>query len=534
MARDLVQFDRSVRRERREVTRARSRVLRSQARAQEVAKEWRTEGLQRVRTSQFYGKQYQVVGWFEGEIFAVPPNTSMPRAAGRGARGEQLDDAKRAKFEDKYHLFSVRTRRYLMRRAWRYFRTLGKEHPERYVPGIAAALKLYDDADLPDGLALLDSWGLMHALFHHSPAVVAQGSGWKVARAHRLADLGPAPIYEELWNEAPRALLDLLKNARSRPVRQWVIFLIRRDHGALLASLTLAELLDLLGHEDEEVADLALEVLRNHPALDTLTVDNWLDLLERANPQALDGICELVLERLKPDHLTLAQLVSLARSRPMPVARLGFLWLREREVESEEEYRALFALADAEAVALRPQLLRWARGELSASPHFKPEWVLELLDSRHADVRAEGWRWLLEEPRARDNVEVWQRLFESPYDDVRLLLIAELEDRVTKRDVTAETGALNADLIRLLWATVLLNVHRGGRSKPLVVGQLVRRLERRPQDARQLLPLLGVALRSVRGPEWRAGLSAVVTLAERSSELRPAVEKAFPELELVS
>ena len=44
------------------------------------------------------------------------------------------------------------------------------------------ALKLYEDADLPGGLALLDSWGLMHALFHHSPVLLAKASGWRLYR----------------------------------------------------------------------------------------------------------------------------------------------------------------------------------------------------------------------------------------------------------------------------------------------------------------------------------------------------------------
>ena len=67
----------------------------------------------------------------------------------------------------------------------------------------------------------------------------------------------------------------------------------------------------------------------------------------------------------------------------------------------------------------------------------------------------------------------------------------------------------------------------------MVVRQLVRRLERRPEEAGVLLPILSVALRSVRGPEWRAGLAGVVQLAERGPELAGAVRQAFPELKLL-
>jgi hypothetical protein len=280
------------------------------------------------------------------------------------------------------------------------------------------------------------------------------------------------------------------------------------------------------------VVALAAELLRDRPGLEDVPVEAWLQLLERANPEALEVLCELIELKLRPERLTLEQVVQLASARPLPVARLGFSWLQSRRPETEADCQTLLGLVDAEAEPLRPEMLRWLRQVLTASPHFRPEWVLEYLDSRHRDVRAEGWRWLRSEPRARDQVELWQKLLESPYDDVRLLLVAELEDRLSGREpVPSWSGPLDADKVRLLWATVLLNIHRGSRIKPLALGQLARRLEEKPEEAGQLLPILAVALRSIRGPEWRAGLVAVVRLAERP-ELAPLVQQTFPELEL--
>ena len=75
--------------------------------------------------------------------------------------------------------------------------------------------------------------------------------------------------------------------------------------------------------------------------------------------------------------------------------------------------------------------------------------------------------------------------------------------------------------------------HSPGRTrKPRVVGQIVGRLERHPHEATELLPILGAALRSIRGPEWRAGLAGMVRLVEHRPELEPAVRGAFPELRL--
>jgi hypothetical protein len=175
------------------------------------------------------------------------------------------------------------------------------------------------------------------------------------------------------------------------------------------------------------------------------------------------------------------------------------------------------------------------RTVLGAVPDFPADWVLEFLDSRHDDVRDEGWHWLIGESRIAENVSLWQKLLESPYDDVRLRLVEVLEALLTDYPTPQlEHGKLDPDLIRLLWATVLLNAQRGGRKKPQVVSQIVRRLQRHPEEALALLPLLGAALRSVRGPEWRAGLAGLVQVVQTSPELRPLVEQTFPELKFAS
>jgi hypothetical protein len=157
--------------------------------------------------------------------------------------------------------------------------------------------------------------------------------------------------------------------------------------------------------------------------------------------------------------------------------------------------------------------------------------VVEWIDSRHAEVRAEGWEWFRSEPLAREDVALWQRLMESPYDDIRLALVTELEARTLGASVPRiERGDLDPERLRLLWACVILNVFRGNRAKPRVVTQLLQRIEARPDDLPRLLPLLAVALRSVRGPEFRSGLSAVVRLADRDEAAAGLVARTFPEL----
>jgi hypothetical protein len=77
-----------------------------------------------------------------------------------------------------------------------------------------------------------------------------------------------------------------------------------------------------------------------------------------------------------------------------------------------------------------------------------------------------------------------------------------------------------------------LGVHRGGRQKAKAAAQLAEAIARTPDQAEQLLPVLSVAVRSIRAPEMRAGLAAVVSLVEARPELAAAVRKHLPELEL--
>jgi hypothetical protein len=542
MARFLAAFDRSVRRVQRTRHQSVERPVASREEAQALAERltaggftvlfkgssslsnWQTwfsstEGMAKVDALAYY--------WGE-ETLAALPGTTMSRPK----TWPNSDWFWRS--TEKLRLFSLATRRYLCRRAWRYFRKLGQTNPERYVAAAAAALKLYEDADVASGLALIDNWGLVHILFHHSPVLVSKRNGWVPAPGQALSELQPAPIYEEQWQTKPLLLIDLVKNAHCRPVRQWAIFMVRRHAASALQALSSDELFSLLAHEDPAVVGLAVEVIRAGGGMAAFNVNRLLDLLETPNPETLEILCGLLGDCVGPERVMLEQAVRLTAARPLPLARLGFAWLRGKSPASAADCQGLLRLVDAGAEPLRPEIVRWLRGVLAGSTHFRADWVLELLDCRHPDVRREGWAWLREDQRLRDDVAIWRKLLESPYDDVRLRLVADLEERVRRGTAGGwENGALDDELVRFLWASVLLNIQRGRRSKPLVVAQLVRRLQRHSAEAATLLPILAVALRSLRGPEWRAGLVGVVQLVERNAELAPVVQQVFPELKLV-
>jgi hypothetical protein len=555
MARFMVLFDRSVRREEWRRLHMEWAKVKTEAEAQKLMTHWRGLGFDSVQSFQWERGTIQIRGdWYEPRV-RTPSRTAMPRdeLKYRNPRtGEPISDIltrllkwfgnhpeggrvppRVRKLIERLRLFSVTTRQYLRRRAWRYFRRMGKTNPERYVAAVSQALEQYTDQDVSDGLALIDNWGLMHALFHRSEILVANGPGWAPVDGHTLAELSPAPIYERLWEQAPRALVELLLAARCRPVRQWAVQMIRRHDGAR-AAIKLDELIELLAHEDSEVAALAIELFREKKSIGTLAFEQWLELVEEANPSVLDTIALLLERFVDPERLSLAQVVRLARSRVVPAARMGLKWLSNKVPLHAADDALLLGLTEAECEPLRGQIVRLVCDRLRATGRFDSSWVLEFLDSRHGDVRAAGIEWFRSEPRARDDVTIWRRLMESPYDDVRLFLISELESRVAGRDVDrAMSLGLDSEALRLLWASVLLNIQRGGRAKPTVVRQLVRAIKRRPADAGPLLPILAVALRSCRGPERRAGLQAVAELAEGDAHPATSLSAIFPELKLL-
>ncbi|MDB5310562.1 MAG: hypothetical protein JWO38_4764 [Gemmataceae bacterium] len=493
MARFLVGFDRSVRR--------------------------------RMSTRRRY--DYRARSWEESPVIATPPDTALPRDD-RFLSGPWFQQ-NRDKFVAGRVLFSVPTRNYLRRRAWRYFRRLGRKYPDRYIPAVSVALKLYTDADVPDGLGLLDNWGLVHVLFHHSPTLEARPTGWRVAANGSLARLQPDPMFRKLWLRSPEPIFDLLTQARCRPVRLWAIQMLKRHFPDRLAKLTVEELLAWLESPVSELNDLAVELLEKVSGLDKIPVERWLKLTGSARPEVLDRLCALVAQLVKPEQVSFSDAVRLAMARPIPLAKLGQALLTPKHPTSDDEVRAVFGLREAEAEPLRDGLVKWACDVLGRQPGFKPEWVLEFLDNRHEDVREQGWTWLQTDERARESATVWQRLLESPYDNVRLRLVAMLEDRAKERD---GLDSFSPGLVQFLWASVLLNIHRGGRAKPFVVRQIMDRLGRKPDEAADLLPIVAVALRSVRGPEFRAGLAGLAGFVTRYPQHRPLVERGFPELQL--
>lgn len=419
--------------------------------------------------------------------------------------------------------FTRNTRLYLARRAWRYFRYLAYRDASRYAAAMRHTLPLYEDRHLGNGAQLIDAWGLMHALYWASPVLVRSTRGIRVSPTATLAQLEPAPFFPEVWKENFAEVFTMMLRAQSRTVRKWAIAILRANFATELAAIELESIRGLLAHEDEELQLLGIDLLRKWNGVETLPISTWLELLAIESLDVRGTIAELMARHVAPSRLSLEQTVQLAVDRSAPTAELGLRWLKERPILGADELQALMLLRNAETPLVRGDAVAWLLGQVKQHPAFTVEHLRDLIDSRFEDVRTPALALMKGEERFTQAESLWRALAESPYGDVRDALVAHLE--------TVERMVDPAS-IRFVWVTGLLAIHRGGRAKQTILKQIAARIVSKPADADALLPLLAIALRSVRAPERRNALGVIAQAAFRRSELRARVAAHLPELTL--
>jgi hypothetical protein len=363
----------------------------------------------------------------------------------------------------------------------------------------------------------------MHACFGEHDALEIGATHIQLKEGRTLGELSPAPAFPEAWKKPETAplLLALVVSAPARLVRIWARQLFQRDHAGF--AVPLETILALVEHEEADVQQFGAQLLESSTFLATLSVASWLKLLQTKNDDALQGVCDAFAKHVSGERLDLAQCVELASVRPVPVARLGERYLKQRSIDSSADRALIVALADAKCSAVAGELTAWALGILGKPGHYSGEQVIRFFDSPIAETRAAAWNWLLQTPQALSDATLWSRLSETPHDDLRLRFIDYLQRQ-------AELPGTAADQLATVWRSVLLGVHRGGRQKAKAVQQIAQAIIADPAAAESLLPVLAAAVRSVRGPEARAGLAAVMTVLEAQPQLASTILRVLPEL----
>ncbi len=448
---------------------------------------------------------------FEGETLVLPHNSLIPNGYEMGGNGV---------------LFSSHTRYYLRRRAWRYIRKLAWSEPQRYLALAGDWLARYQDSDFSKVEHILDNWGFIHACYYHHSAFEFTAAKAAIREGQALEQLEVAPYRPELW-ETPQAydrLTTLLLSARSALVRRWARQMLEQKHGPALQELSVEFIIQLLENPHPDLQNFGADLFHSLKQLHSLPLSTWFKLLATDNPDVQARICDKMREVVRPDRLNLGDCLELSIARQAPVAQLGFEFLKLRTLVREDIPR-LSQLAEAQCEALAGELAGFALGHLGQEDNYQNDSVIRFFDSLQANCRHSAWQWLTDAPaNVQNDSQLWIRLLETPYDDLKLNLINWLERQ-------SIPGA-GSDNLSLIWRSVLLNIQRGSRQKLKALRQVSRALIEHPDKAEMLLPILGVAIRSVRTTEAGDGLAAVVSVIDRRPDLLEPVQAHLPELQL--
>jgi hypothetical protein len=308
--------------------------------------------------------------------------------------------------------------------------------------------------------------------------------------------------------------------------------MLRAHHAAKISKLSSEELLELLLHSQEEVQEFASELLEKAEGLDHWPLSTWMPLLEIKNPTVLETICRVMAAKVSGERLSLDDCLRLSTLEPTPIARMGFGYLKSRSINSPEDRARLTVLSEAQCLAIAGDMAQWALPFVGEAKFYQRDNVLPFFDSLSLPIRRASWVWLLKDSdptnaQAYEDPVFWCRLLETPFDETRQQLIEVLDLRSERSFPRPETKALTP-----IWCSVLAGVHRGGRQKLQAIHQMTRALEKDPEHAEELLPVLALALRSIRGPEMREALAAVARLTTADSALASAIQNHFPEVQM--
>lgn len=419
--------------------------------------------------------------------------------------------------------YTFRTRRYLARRAWRYFRQLASTDAVAYRDAMTLALTLYEDEHLSDPMQLLDAWGLVHALYHDSPLLEQGRPGWFVKPGCALGDLDFAPFCAEVWQRDAAPLFDLVARARARTVRLFALHQLRTHHASSLQGVAFEQVQRFLASPHEEVMLLGAELFEAADGLHLLSIPQWKALLSVNNAFAQPAIVAAFDASVRPERLDDAALIELTASTNAPAAGLGLKWLKQRPVPSQPDLRARLILAEAPADTVRIEACAWLCELIAQSNFSSREDVRELLDARHEHVRTAALAVVQGQERFARDPLLWSAMSETPYDDVRGALLKRLD---------REASGLDDSSLRRVWASVLLAVHRGSRAKARAAKQIAAHLVKEPARADELLPLLAISLRSLRRPDKASALAAVARAVFRHPSLSGKMQALLPGLTL--
>ncbi|MEM7245335.1 MAG: WGR domain-containing protein [Acidobacteriota bacterium] len=361
--------------------------------------------------------------------------------------------------------FSPTTEAYLQRRSWRALRRLGELEDRRYVEMASGLLLALEPADATPRQRRFDTWDwrasrTITRIFHDPPfarhhavqQVLHRWSDRFEAKRRRLGvrfreGVSPGPpredvreeAFPDIWDDCPRALLDLLLVSRVVDVHHFATRALA-PAAAFLAKIPAWDLVALLGseHEVTVVFGFDLATTRHDPSNPDPTL--LLALLDCGHEPAREKAREWIeagLDRLLPMPAFLAGLLLVRNDEGRRLAAAIVPRRRlDEELKTETVGRVIAALTspdnDDEG---------WSQSVADALfEHFTPTLgklglpvVRDLVAHHSAAVAGLGARILGEHAgfRSSPDDDVLQALLGSPHSSVRRLgveLLGRLDD----------------------------------------------------------------------------------------------------------
>ncbi|MEL7370950.1 MAG: hypothetical protein AAFN74_18665 [Myxococcota bacterium] len=414
--------------------------------------------------------------------------------------------------------FSIHTRLYLQRRAYRYFRRMGYRASSRYVENMLAALKLYADSDTEHPRLKLDRWSLFHILYWQASFPRDNRGRITLRPGIDVRSIDPAPRFADEWRRQSHvdALLRLMAEAKNADVRAWVRAWLQSDPAQPLRAPALSRIWPLLRSPYIDAQEWSAELVAEATDMADQPLATWVELLKLPNAPAAEPIAQLAARWLAPERLPLDVAVDIIQAAQAPIAALVLGWIRRRET-SKADLPILIRLGETTDPAARLEAVDWLVEMLGVHPFALL--ARELLDSPHEAIRERTLRLINTHYVGDPRLAV--ALIESPFADVRDATVKHLEQWVAR---------IPATHTKALWARTLLSVRNGGRAKQAALRQIAHEVLKNGANADETLPLLAMALRSVRERERRGALAAIARIAHDKPELIPALQAAVPEL----
>ncbi len=177
--------------------------------------------------------------------------------------------------------FSNKTRNYLRRRVWRYFRNLARRDANAYVSSLCLALSKYEDRDFQAGENILDNWSLMHACFYSDPSIRFTAAHTNLRPGGSIQNLKANPYLAAVWEteHAAEQLIHLIVSAKSTLARIWALEMFKENGKKMAEKIPFQTLTQLLKSSDSQIRLFAFELVKNHPETIRQSAEQWIDLL---------------------------------------------------------------------------------------------------------------------------------------------------------------------------------------------------------------------------------------------------------------